>query len=30
VKFLSDQEKMFNYNINEYVRKNPRNSSLSS
>src|SRR5574344_2113919 len=29
VKFLSDQEKMFNYNINEYVRKNPRNSSLS-
>src|SRR5574344_332005 len=30
VKFLSDQEKMFNSKINEYVRKNPRNSSLSS
>ena len=30
IKFLAGQEKNFNLNINEYVRKNPRNSSLSS
>lgn len=30
IEFLCDQEKIFNLNINEYVRKNPRNSVLSS
>jgi tetraacyldisaccharide 4'-kinase len=29
VKFLQDQQELFNLNITEYVRKNPRNSMLS-
>jgi tetraacyldisaccharide 4'-kinase len=29
VTFLQDQQELFNLNITEYVRKNPRNSTLS-